>query len=80
MSTTTTRPWIDVKLFTNDDMVEPAANWISEPGGIEVERSDSDEVGLHFRHVHDEDATISAYMTRAQALALAHALTAKALA
>jgi len=80
MSTINSLPWIDVKFHTNDDVVEPAVNWVGEPGGIEVDRSDKDEVGLHFRHVNDEDATISAYMTRADALALAHVLTAKALA
>lgn len=71
---------IEAKFFTNDDIAEPAIDWTSEPGLIEVERTDEDEVAVHFRHVDDESATISGYMTKAQALGLAHALTRSALA
>lgn len=48
------------------------------PGVVEVERSDDNEVSVHFRHVDSESASISGSMDRAGAVALAQALLAAA--
>lgn len=60
---------VEATLWTNHALVD-LVEMENEPGLVEVERADSDEVAIHFRHVNDESATVSAYLTRAQAAVL----------
>jgi hypothetical protein len=68
----------EAEFFSNDEELF-TTQLEGEPGLIEVEVTDNDEVAVHFRHVNDESPMISGYVTKARALGLAHALTVAAL-
>ncbi len=64
--------------ITTNELAPITEPWEAEQGIVEVGRSDENEVTVHFRHYNNEQASISASMDRAGAVALAHSLLAAA--
>lgn len=62
------------KCWVQLDVVDEAPDLENESGRAEVERTDHDEVAVHFTLTADDQATVSLYVDRAHALALAERL------
>lgn len=62
---------INADLYSN---IDPIPAEMAEVGLVEVELVDENLISIHFRHVDDTQALISASIDRAGALALAEVL------